>query len=106
MKIYQLHKCIEGAGDFIIRSFLRKERADEVKAEKEVEYSHLLEASHHCERCPYCEDIDDLTELAHKMTQYCDHSDTHSDDVGDLFCKAFQWYPNAWFQIKQINVEE
>ena len=57
MKIYQLHEYRRGAWenlrDWIVGSYLRKERAEEEKVRAEAQEKELIEHSKRCDRCPF-----------------------------------------------------
>ena len=56
MKIYQLHEYggeWEDSYDYIIGSYLRKERAEEEKIKAEVKDNKLVEHSNRCWACPF-----------------------------------------------------
>ncbi len=110
MKIYQLHKYgghWEDYRNYIIGSYLRKERAEEemAKAQDEELQKQLLEKQ--CSNCPYHENIEDNKTLANLMRKYCDHSDIHCDDDGELFCNNlyYHWIDNN-FNIEEVEVIE
>ena len=111
MKIYQIHKYggeWEDAYDYLVGSYLRKERAEEVMAEKQEENQRREEYVRHCNHCPYCDyfDQNDNKALADKMREYCDHSDIKCDSDGELFCDAGDFYSEeGYFRIEEVEVE-
>ena len=110
MKIYQLHKYggeWEDYRDYIIGSYLHKERAEEAMAKAKNQELQKQLLAKQCTECPYHAYIEDNKTLADLMRQYCDHSDIHCDDEGELFCKNFycHWIDND-FNIKEVEVIE
>lgn len=111
MKIYQLHQYggeWEDYRDYIIGSYLHKERAEEEMIKAQDEEFQKQRLSKQCANCPYyTDDIEDNQTLADLMRQHCDHSDIRCDDDGELFCKNFytHWIYND-FRIKEVEVIE
>lgn len=105
MKIYQLHKYggeWEDYRDYIIGSYLRKERAEEEMAKAQNEETQKQLLAKQCSNCPYHENLEDNQVLSDLMRKYCNHSDIHCDDEGELFCKNFY---NHWIDSR-FNIEE
>lgn len=110
MKIYQLHKYggeWEDYRNYIIGSYLHKERAEEEKTQAQDEEFQKQRLAKQCQCCPYNDDIEDNKTLAELMRKYCDHSDIHCDDEGELFCNNFycHWIDNN-FNIEEVEVIE
>ena len=111
MKIYQLHKYggeWEDYRNYIIGSYLHKERAEEEMAKAQDEELQKIRFSKQCASCPWREDdIEDNKTLADLMRQHCDYSDIRCDDEGELFCNNFyfHWIDNR-FNIEEVEVEE
>ena len=111
MKIYQLHKYggeWEDYRDYIIGSYLHKERAEEEIIKVQDEEFQKQRLSKQCANCPYyTDDIEDNQTLSDLMRQHCDHSDIRCDDDSELFCKNFylHWTDND-FVIKEVEVIE
>lgn len=111
MKIYQLHKYggeWEDHYDYIIGSYLHKERAEEAMAEKHASDVREKEYAEHCAMCPYWNYEDsDYADLRDKMIAYCDHSDIRYDEDGELVCKAScLLYDYSNLRIEEVEVEE
>lgn len=111
MKIYQLHKYggeWEDAYDHIIGSYLHKERAEEAMAEKHASNRREQEYAEHCAVCPYWHYVDsDNADLRDKMLAYCDHSDIHCDEDGELICNAScLLYDYSNLRIEEVEVIE
>ena len=113
MIIYQLHKCggeWEDYYDYIIGSYLRKERAVEEKEKAERQEAERDKYSKMCADCPYvdididCESYDDLVK---KMKSYCDRCDVVYDGDAGWICKNYlSLYDESFFVIKEVEVEE
>ena len=112
MKIYQLHKYggeWEDSFDYIVASFLKKEKAEKIMAELQEEDALLKERSDKCSDCPYLEDWsrEDNKLLITKMKEYCRASNIHFDEDGEVRCDNYTAYwDNEYFEIKEVEVEE
>ena len=106
MIIYQLHKIggqWEDAYDYIIGSYLKKERAEEEKIKAEQEEQELRNQSEKCNECPYLYDYFIGNE---KLLEYCPKAELkeYEDDIN---CKNyFQLWDESNFRIKEVEVEE
>ena len=111
MKIYQLHKYggeWEDSFDFIIGSYLRRERAEEEKAKKEAKEKELIERSNRCINCPfYGEDFDNLDTLMSEHSVYCNEAKLIDDEEYGMDCENYyaHWHEST-FKIKEVEVEE
>jgi sulfatase maturation enzyme AslB (radical SAM superfamily) len=111
MKIYQLHKYggeWEDYRNYIIGSYLHKERADEEMAKAQDEELQKQRLAQQCANCPYhTDDMGDNQILANLMREHCDHSDIYCDEDGDVFCKNFylHWIDHE-FNIEEVEVIE
>lgn len=112
MKIYQLHEYKgewKDFSDFIIGSYLRKERAEEELAKAEVKEEILKEHNNRCRDCPFLgEPYCDLDDLLLKHNDYC--SEKELEDLGVSYgikCKNYylKWFDST-FKIEEIEVEE
>ncbi len=110
MKIYQLHKYggkWEDYRDYIIGSYLRKERAEEEMAKAQDEELQKQLLAKQCAECPYHEDAEDNKTLADLMRKYCDHNDIYCDDEGELFCNNLYYHwRDENFKIEEVEVIE
>ena len=110
MKIYQLHEIggeWEDRYDYIIGSYLRKERAEEEKTKAETEEKKLVEHSKRCNRCPFLEvNHDELYDLLLEFPDYCEEIELEDADYG-MSCLSYysHWYKST-FYIKEVEVEE
>ena len=110
MKIYQLHEYggeWEDAYDYIIGSYLRKERAEEVMAQAKLQDESDRELSRRCNRCPFtnCWEPDD--KVAKQCEQYCDKF--KYIDLGDdgFDCGNYTTHWNdVYFRIEEVEVIE
>ena len=110
MKIYQLHKYggeWEDAYDYIIGSYLRKERAEEEKIKAELQDKSDKELARRCSNCPLiCSwGLDD--EVARKCAEYCDKF--KYIDMGDdgFDCGNYTTYwDEVCFRIEEVEVIE
>jgi hypothetical protein len=110
MKIYQLHQYggeWEDCRDYIIGSYLHKERAAEEMSKAQNEETIKRLNAKQCANCPYHANLEDYALMADLMRKHCDHSDIHCDEDGELFCKNFyiHWIDND-FRIKEVEVIE
>ena len=111
MTIYQLHECggeWEDYRDYIIGSYLRKERAEEEKAKAEAKEKELIEQSNKCGRCPFeTEDFDKLDDLLVEYSDYCDKAVLRSDFEGCIYCEnCYSHWDEMRFYIEEVEVEE
>ena len=113
MKIYQLHKYggeWEDSFDFIIGSYLRRERAEEEKAKAEAEEKELREHFKRCFDCPYTEDFEDgfvdVNVLVSENPNYCNKAKLESGDYGISCENSYYHWDEATFEIEEVEVEE
>lgn len=115
MKIYQLHKCggaWEDAYDYIIGSYMRKERAEEERIKAETKEKEDEEYSKKCSNCFFVdalidEDYDNIDDLISKCRDYC--SDMELEELEDnvFDCKNYyQKWDYSFFKIEEVEVEE
>lgn len=111
MKIYQLHKIgglWEDSYDYIIGSYLRKERAEEELGKAKAKEEKLMLKSGQCEMCPFVgEEKCELDNLLSKYYDYCSDMKLSEDDDPYLYCenKYYHW-DNSFFEITEVEVEE
>ena len=110
MIIYQLHECggeWEDYHDYIIGSYLRKERAEEEKVKAEVKERELIEHSKRCINCPFLEeDFDNLSDLMLEYSDYCNEAKLE-EGYYSIDCENYcVHYDENDFYIKEIEVEE
>lgn len=110
MKIYQLHECggeWEDYHDYIIGSYLRKERAEEEKAKAEAKEKELVQNSRKCNRCPFLDYPPlDLNDLLIKHPDYCTEAKLEKGDYGIECDNYYQHWDELDFYIKEVEVEE
>jgi hypothetical protein len=111
MKIYQIHKYggeYEDYYDYIVGSYLRKERADE-ELSKMVEKEFKLRCKgDKCYNCPFLEDGElDFGDLLLAYPDYCAEAKLLEDTVFGIVCKnEYTHWDNSYFEIKEVEVEE
>ena len=110
MKIYQLHEYKgewEDFSDYIIGSYLRKERAEEEKAKAEAEENESREQSKKCYYCPFLdEDCSIIDKLLLEYSDYCSQADLIETDYGIDCLNSYSYWDEATFDIKEVEVEE
>lgn len=111
MKIYQLHECSgewEDYHDYIIGSYLRKERAEEEKAKRESKEKELIEQSGKCFNCPFAEeDNENLNSLLSEYPDYCTKANLEETEYGIIDCKNYySHWDDSIFKIEEVEVEE
>ena len=109
MKIYQLHECNgewEDYHDYIIGSYLRKERAEEEKAKAEAKEKELMNNSSKCNKCPFldCAFIDN--KLLEKYSDYCSEASLEEGEYGVDCANYYVRWDKSNFYIKEVEVEE
>lgn len=110
MKIYQLHEYggeYEDYFDYIVGSFMRRERAEEMKEKLETEAKQLRAKSDKCNQCPvYNEYYPTIEEYAEALRTYCDQAEI----VEDYFYINCENYFSLWedynYRIEEVEVEE
>ena len=112
MKIYQLHEYsgeYEDFRDYIIGSYLRKERAEEEKIKAEQAECTRQERYKKCNDCPIIDtDLQSGTfEAARNLcSKYCNHAQIYEDKFG-FDCENYEGnWDEATYQIKEVEVEE
>ena len=107
MKIYQLHKCggiWEDTYDWIIGSYMRKERAEEEKAKAEAKEREQQEQSNKCEDCPY---LYDSFLTNDELLSYCPIAQLEKDECGNVDCQNYMTHLyESYFRIEEVEVEE
>lgn len=104
MKIYQLHKRggeWEDSYDYIVGSYLRKERAEEEKIKAEAKEKEKVEHGRKCGNCPFLDGA-----LLSRYPDYCSEAKLEEGEYG-MRCDNYylHWYEDT-FSIKEIEVEE
>ena len=109
MTIYQLHKYsdnIDRFRDYIIGSYLRKERAEEEKAKAEAKEKDLREHGKRCINCPFIEfEPSGLQELLAEYPDYCSEAKLEETEYGIKCDNYYIHWKNA-FKIEELEVEE
>ena len=112
MKIYQLHKSggeWEDAYDIIIGSYLKKERAEEKKAEAESDEECLRNQSRKCNDCPFLgEPLSKLDSLFAEYPNYCSETKFEKyDDYDYIECENYYMhFDESYYEIQEVEVEE
>lgn len=110
MTIYQLHEYggeWEDKYDYIIGSYLRKERAEAAKAKAEQDEAIRQQQSKKCSDCPLGNYyFDDKEAVAEACSKYCDKF-SRNDYDDDVDCRnyACHWDSNL-YRIETVEVEE
>lgn len=113
MKIYQVHEHNgqwEDYRDYIVGSYLSKERAIAEKEQLEKEEKDMLEWSLRCHECPlhisYDEDID-INKYCNKYEPFDPSKHNLDDYYGDEECVNEYWnHDDSWFTIEEVEVIE
>lgn len=110
MKIYQLHEYggeWEDYHDYIIGTYLRKERAEEEKAKAEAKKKELIERSRKCNRCPFLVFPPlDLNDLLDRHSDYCTEAKLEEDAYGIECDNYYQYWDENRYDIREVEVEE
>ena len=111
MKIYQLHQVggeFEDYYDFIIGSYLRKERAEEVKAEVEEKEKKLMVNAKKCNNCPFLKrnNIAEVEDMLPYYDDYCSEIKLEDSPWG-IDCDNYYFkYDESDYEIIEVEVEE
>lgn len=112
MTIYQLHQyggVWEDKYDYIIGSYLRKERAEEEKLKKEQAEALRRQMADKCCICPiYNHYFDDAETAMVAGAKYCDMFSARYDEAGDVDCSNYYdgWMDGSLYRIEEMEVEE
>ncbi len=111
MKIYQLHQYggeWEDSYDYIVGSYLRKERAEEAMAIFQRVDQIKVKESRQCCCCPlFNSSTDDSDKLKEECIAYCDRFRVAEYDDGGIDCDNWQsYYDEPMYCIKEVEVEE
>ena len=111
MKIYQLHEYSGEWEDFtdnICGSYLRKERAEEAKADAETRERELLERGQQCINCPFLNNHSflNIKNLIAKYPDYCTDAKLEESDYGIDCENYYAHWDKSTFEIKEVEVEE
>ena len=105
MKIYQIHKIggqWEDSYDYIIGSYLKKERAEEEKIKAEQEEQELRKQSKKCNECPY---LYDAFVTKEELLKYCPKAKLEKDMFNDIGCvNYFLLWDESTFKIEEVEV--
>lgn len=111
MIIYQLHKYggeWEDSFDYIIGSYLKKEKAEEEKIKAETEEKKLAEQNQKCNRCPFLRHFftNNSNDLNAEYSYYCSEAKLVNDKWG-VYCENYceYWY-ESFFKIEEVEIEE
>ena len=111
MKIYQLHEHGGSYEDYynnIVGTFLRKEKAEEVKLLAEITELKLRERGARCMQCPYCAAMfENMEQMLSEYPDYCEDLELMFDDDGYAYCPNWtvKW-EDSEFYIKEVDVDE
>lgn len=109
MKIYQLHEYggeWEDHYDYIIGSYLKKERAEEEKIKSETKENELREQGKQCSNCPFLDNPQALDALLSKYSDYCDKAELEESEYGVDCNNYFSKWDESSFAIEEVEVEE
>lgn len=109
MKIYQIHKRYgewEDYHDYIIGSYLNKERAEIEKTKAELDEEELIRKAKKCVRCPYLETFDNIGMLLNKYPNYCFEADLEYDDYGIDCRNYYTLWDKSVYEIEEVEVIE
>lgn len=110
MIIYQLHKYsgeFEYCEDYIIGSYLRKERAEEAKVKAEEHTKEMMKYSKKCQNCPFLEeDFSDIDNLLVEHSDYCSEAKLRESKYGMDCENYYTIWDEPTFEIKEVEVEE
>lgn len=110
MKIYQLYVY---GGEYedcffrIVGSYLRKEKAEEVKLKMEAEEKELKKQEERCAACPFLMgEIHKLEEFRGEWYDFCSEIKLEEFD-GSIYCSSPCFNrEELTFEIKEIEIEE
>ena len=112
MKIYQLYEYggqWEDAFEYIIGSYMRKERADEEKLKAEQKETERIKQYKRCNNCPINDNdlqSETLEYAQHTCHNYCGNAQILEDKFGyDCENYAGSWEESK-FRIIEVEVEE
>ena len=112
MIIYQIHEYsgdYEDYRDYIVGSYLNKEKAMVKMEELQCIETEKRDKSDHCSLCPICdEDImdDDFDMAVKRCSRYCRDAKITEDRFG-YDCKNYRsHWDETTYEIKEVEVEE
>ena len=111
MKIYQIHEHTgdyEDYRDYIVGSYLKKERAEEEKTKLELKEKELSNQSKKCRDCPFLEEgMANISRLMSKYPNYCPDAKLEELNEYGIVCENYyiHWYEST-FNIEEVEVEE
>ena len=111
MKIYQLHKCggeWEDSYDFIIGSYLKKERAEQAKAEAEENEKKSKRKAWRCRNCPFLkkDNVAEVEDILPYYDGYCSEMKLEDSPWGINCDNYYYLYSESDFEIVEVEVEE
>ena len=111
MKIYQIHKYggeWEDYYDYIVGSYIRKERAEEMMGAFVEQSKSDREQARRCGRCPAWNQLGDNTEqIAMECGIYCDKFHRDNNEDGTFECSNWMSINyESHFRIEEVEVEE
>lgn len=111
MKIYQLHEFggeWEDKYDYIIGSYLRKERAEEEMAKAVAYNAAMVDKAAKCRNCPLFdrEDDDSVDDVLTAIGEYCTMKKIMKDEYGTHCENYSSFVDESYFRIEEIEVEE
>lgn len=112
MKIYQLHEYggdWEDSYDYIIGSYLHKERAEEEKLKAEVAEKKSVEQHKRCNHeCPFIgEPYNTCDTLLTIWGGFCNEAKLEDDGMGKIYCEnRYIHWDDFLYEIEEVEVEE
>lgn len=110
MKIYQLHEYggeYEDYFDHVVGSFMRRERAEEVKNEMIIQRKKERLQSDKCNQCPIHNDSYPTIEDYIKVLRiYCDQAEIVENYFGVNCENYYCLWEETEFSIEEVEVEE
>jgi hypothetical protein len=112
MIIYQLHEYTgqwEDYCDFVVGSYLKRERAEQEKIKAQINEKELIDQSKKCVNCPFLnEDWKKKDILLNRHKGYCSMAKLMKDNISKAIdCENFYFHADeATYEIIEVEVEE
>lgn len=113
MKIYQIHEYggeWEDSYDYIVGSYLLKEKAIDEKERLEKEEEYLRALIYKCRRCPLRHYIKSNINIEQYCNEYepfdINKHDSEEYDENDKCVNYYYHHESSWYKIEEVNVIE
>ena len=110
MKIYQVHEFGGEYDDYfdrIVGSYMKRERAEEVRDEKRAEAKRLRAKSDKCNQCPiFNEEHSTIEDFIAAAARYCDEAEIVEDYFGVNCENYFCLWDDPNYCVEEVEVEE